>query len=133
MLAGMGASRERIKRAQRRVLDVMNSVGMGDSMLRLIERRQRSDVYLAIGGMVRGWVGVCVCEREREGGWAEACLCASNTCLSPTPPFSFQNPTPKGLHALLHRRAAVVGVGMMMMTTIVVVKNAAAGHLLLSA
>lgn len=51
VLADMASNRERIKAAQRKALDVLNSVGMGESVLRMIERRHRSDLYLALGGM----------------------------------------------------------------------------------
>ena len=39
--------------AQKRALDVLNTVGLGESLLRLIERRQRMDMWTAYGGMVR--------------------------------------------------------------------------------
>jgi golgi SNAP receptor complex member 2 len=42
--------------AQRKALDVLNSVGMGESVLRMIERRHRSDLYLALGGMVSSMI-----------------------------------------------------------------------------
>lgn len=38
--------------AQRKMLDVLNSVGLGDTLLRLIEHRQRMDIWFAYGGMV---------------------------------------------------------------------------------
>ncbi|KAF6252308.1 Qb-snare protein, Bos1/Membrin family [Scenedesmus sp. NREL 46B-D3] len=59
ILASMSQNRERIKRAQRKMLDVLNSVGMGESVLRMIERRHRADVYLALGGMAT--VGLLTC------------------------------------------------------------------------
>jgi Golgi SNAP receptor complex protein 2 len=46
-----------VQRAQKKMLDVLNSVGMGESVLRMIERRHRADVYLALGGMVRVIMG----------------------------------------------------------------------------
>ncbi|KAF8056259.1 MEMB11 [Scenedesmus sp. PABB004] len=52
ILAGMSANRERIKAAQTKVLDVINSVGLGESVLKMIERRHRTDAYIAVGGMV---------------------------------------------------------------------------------
>jgi len=52
ILGSMAASRERLKSAQRKVLDVINSVGMGETLLRLIERRQRMDIWMTYGGMV---------------------------------------------------------------------------------
>ncbi|KAI8474350.1 MAG: Qb-snare protein, Bos1/Membrin family [Monoraphidium minutum] len=51
ILAGMAGGRERIKAAQKKMLDVINSVGLGDSVLRMIERRHRTDAYIALGGM----------------------------------------------------------------------------------
>ncbi|GLC45554.1 hypothetical protein PLESTB_001205600 [Pleodorina starrii] len=52
ILANMAGNRERLKSAQKKALDVLNSVGLGESMLRLIERRQRMDMYTAYGGMI---------------------------------------------------------------------------------
>ena len=56
------------------MLDVINSVGLGDSVLRMIERRHKGDTYIALGGMVR-WLGGmgrsgswCAGERERKAG-----------------------------------------------------------------
>lgn len=51
ILSGMAGSRERIKRAQRRLLDLANGAGLGESLLRLAERRQRGDAMLVYGGM----------------------------------------------------------------------------------
>lgn len=39
--------------AQRKVLDVLNSVGLSDALLRVIDRRQRLDRWITYGGMVR--------------------------------------------------------------------------------
>jgi golgi SNAP receptor complex member 2 len=38
--------------AQRRALDVINSIGLSDSLLRVIDRRQRMDRWIVYGGMV---------------------------------------------------------------------------------
>ncbi len=38
--------------AQRKALDVLNSLGLSDSLLRVIDRRQRMDKWLTYGGMV---------------------------------------------------------------------------------
>jgi hypothetical protein len=38
--------------AQRKMLNVLHSIGLGDTLLRWIERRQRMDMSLAYGGMV---------------------------------------------------------------------------------
>lgn len=51
ILATMAGSRERIKAAQKKMLDVINSVGLGESVLRVIERRHKGDAYVAFGGM----------------------------------------------------------------------------------
>lgn len=37
---------------QAQVLDVLNSIGLSDSVLRLAERRQRLDKLLVYGGML---------------------------------------------------------------------------------
>ena len=37
---------------QRKMLDVLNSVGLSDRLLRLIERRQRLDKWIVYGGML---------------------------------------------------------------------------------
>jgi hypothetical protein len=42
-----------LQKAQKKMLDVINSVGLSSSMLKMIERRHKHDVYLALGGMVR--------------------------------------------------------------------------------
>lgn len=34
------------------MLDVINSVGLSSSVLKMIERRHKNDLYLALGGMV---------------------------------------------------------------------------------
>ena len=38
--------------AQRKALDVLHSVGLSESVLRLIERRQRGDKWVVYGGML---------------------------------------------------------------------------------
>lgn len=42
-----------LQAAQRKALDVINSVGLSDSLLRVIDRRQRMDCWITYGGMVR--------------------------------------------------------------------------------
>ncbi len=39
--------------AQRKMLDVLNTVGLSDSLLRVIDRRHKLDRWLTYGGMVR--------------------------------------------------------------------------------
>ena len=38
--------------AQRKALDVLNSLGLSDSLLRVIDRRQRMDKWITYGGML---------------------------------------------------------------------------------
>ena len=51
VLASMSDQRDRIKHAQRKALDVLHSVGLSDSLLRLIERKQTMDKLIVYGGM----------------------------------------------------------------------------------
>ncbi len=51
IIGSMAGQRERLKATHRKVLDVLNSVGLSDSVLRLAERRQRLDKALVYGGM----------------------------------------------------------------------------------
>lgn len=43
--------RERLKGVQRQVLDIMNYLGIGNSIMKAIERRDLTDKYLVFGGM----------------------------------------------------------------------------------
>jgi Golgi SNAP receptor complex protein 2 len=52
VLGAMRSSREALKRARRRLLDVANGAGLGESLLRLAERRQRGDAAIVYGGML---------------------------------------------------------------------------------
>ena len=38
--------------AQRKALDILNSLGLSDSLLRVIDRRQRMDKWITYGGML---------------------------------------------------------------------------------
>jgi golgi SNAP receptor complex member 2 len=60
VLGAMSGNRERLKATHRKVLDVLNSTGLGDSLLRLIEKRQNMDMLLTYGGMVGVLVFVAV-------------------------------------------------------------------------
>ncbi|KAG1653914.1 hypothetical protein FOA52_003830 [Chlamydomonas sp. UWO 241] len=51
VLVSMAGSRERLKRAHRKVLDVINSVGLGETLLKLIERRHRINVWIMYCGL----------------------------------------------------------------------------------
>ena len=50
-LAAMAQQRDLLKSAHRKVLDVLNTVGMSDSVLRIAERRISVDKMIAYGGM----------------------------------------------------------------------------------
>lgn len=52
MLSAMSGQRERLKSAQKKVLDVLNGLGLSDSVLRLAERRLALDKIIAYGGML---------------------------------------------------------------------------------
>lgn len=52
IIGSMAGQRERLKATHRKVLDVLNTVGLSDSVLRLVERRQRLDKVLVYGGML---------------------------------------------------------------------------------
>uniref|UniRef100_A0A0D9VX14 Membrin n=1 Tax=Leersia perrieri TaxID=77586 RepID=A0A0D9VX14_9ORYZ len=44
--------RDRLKSAQRKALDVLNTVGLSNSVFKLIERRHRVDKWIAYAGMI---------------------------------------------------------------------------------
>ncbi|WCJ43579.1 membrin 11 [Euphorbia peplus] len=52
ILSKYSEQRERLKRAQRKALDVLNTVGLSNSVLRLIERRNRVDRWIKYMGML---------------------------------------------------------------------------------
>eukprot|EP00891_Asterochloris_glomerata_P004011 jgi/Astpho2/4011/Aster-01172 len=52
VLSNMSGQRERIKSAQRKLFDVANSLGLSDSVLKVIDRRQKLDKRIVYGGMV---------------------------------------------------------------------------------
>lgn len=51
-LSAMAGQRDVLKNAHRKVLDVLNTVGMSDSVLRIAERRIGMDKLIAYGGML---------------------------------------------------------------------------------
>ncbi|KAA8518369.1 hypothetical protein F0562_015748 [Nyssa sinensis] len=51
ILAQYHAQRDRLKSAQRKALDVLNTLGLSNSVLRLIERRNRVDQWIKYAGM----------------------------------------------------------------------------------
>ncbi|KAG0449812.1 hypothetical protein HPP92_015866 [Vanilla planifolia] len=52
VLSKYAEQRDRLKRVQRKALDVLNTVGLSNSVLKLIERRHRVDKWVAYGGMI---------------------------------------------------------------------------------
>eukprot|EP00249_Psilotum_nudum_P015020 c25123_g2_i1 orf=97-792(+) len=51
VLAKYAEQRDRLKRAQRKALDILNTVGLSSSVLKLIERRHRTDKWISYMGM----------------------------------------------------------------------------------
>ncbi|KAI4363926.1 hypothetical protein MLD38_020085 [Melastoma candidum] len=52
ILSKYSEQRERLKKAQRKALDVLNNVGLSNSVLKLIERRHRVDKLIKYAGMI---------------------------------------------------------------------------------
>lgn len=52
VLGSYAVQRDRLKAAQRKAYDVLNTVGLGNKLTRLIERRQKVDKWIAYGGML---------------------------------------------------------------------------------
>merc|ERR1719151_331574 len=52
ILQSLQDQRDVLKGAKRKLLDVANSLGMSDTVIRLIERQSVGDKYILIGGMV---------------------------------------------------------------------------------
>jgi Golgi SNAP receptor complex protein 2 len=52
VLAQFAIQRDRLKQAQRKAYDVLNTVGLGNSVMRVIERRQLMDKWVAYVGML---------------------------------------------------------------------------------
>eukprot|EP00257_Ricinus_communis_P001652 XP_002512083.2 membrin-11 [Ricinus communis] len=52
ILSKYSEQRQRLKNAQRKALDVLNTVGLSNSVLRLIERRNRVDRWIKYVGML---------------------------------------------------------------------------------
>ena len=51
MLGSLASQRERLKGVHKKVLDVMNTLGVSNSLIRVIEKRQSQDVVLMLVGM----------------------------------------------------------------------------------
>lgn len=52
ILKGLQDQRDVLKGAKRKILDVANTLGMSDTVIRLIERRSVGDKYILVGGML---------------------------------------------------------------------------------
>ncbi|KAJ8434605.1 hypothetical protein Cgig2_025031 [Carnegiea gigantea] len=52
ILGKFAEQRESMKSAQRKLLDILNTVGLSNSVLRLIERRNRVDTWIKYAGML---------------------------------------------------------------------------------
>lgn len=51
VLVKYAEQRDRLKRAQRKALDILNTVGLSNSVLKLVERRHRVDKWISYVGM----------------------------------------------------------------------------------
>ncbi|CAO2839729.1 unnamed protein product [Amaranthus hypochondriacus] len=56
ILSKFSEQRESMKSAQRKLLDILNTVGLSNSVLRLIERRNRVDTWIKYAGMILTFV-----------------------------------------------------------------------------
>ncbi|KAL3368934.1 hypothetical protein AABB24_009638, partial [Solanum stoloniferum] len=52
ILSKYSEQRDRLKQAQRKALDVLNTVGLSNSVMRLIEKRNRVDRWIKYAGMI---------------------------------------------------------------------------------
>ncbi|KAH7441216.1 hypothetical protein KP509_03G029100 [Ceratopteris richardii] len=52
VLTQYALQRERLKNAQRRALDILNTVGLSNSVLKLVERRHKVDKWISYVGMI---------------------------------------------------------------------------------
>ena len=52
VLGAIGDQKERLKGAQHKMLDLLNTIGVSASLLRVADRRQRQDAMLVYGGML---------------------------------------------------------------------------------
>ena len=52
IISGLQGQRDRLKRAQRKMLDVLNTLGISEQLLRAAERRMKMDKWIVYGGMI---------------------------------------------------------------------------------
>ncbi len=51
-LSSLVGQRQRMRWVNRKMLDIGNKIGLSNSTMRMIERRDATDAYLVFGGMV---------------------------------------------------------------------------------
>lgn len=61
VLSSLGDQRSSLKTAHRKVLDIANRIGLSNSLLRVIERRDVVDKLIVYGGMVVTLVFLYIC------------------------------------------------------------------------
>ena len=61
MLNSLGEQRGRLKKAHRTVLDIANVLGLSNSLLQMIERREFGDRVIVFGGMVLTCIILIAC------------------------------------------------------------------------
>ncbi|XP_046393461.1 Golgi SNAP receptor complex member 2 [Ischnura elegans] len=61
ILDGLRDQRTRLKGTQRRMLDLVNVLGLSDATMRLIERRASQDKFILIGGMAATLIIILLC------------------------------------------------------------------------
>lgn len=66
ILSKFAEQRESMKSAHRKLLDVLNTVGLSNSVLRLIERRNRVDTWIKFAGMILTFVVLIVLWRWKH-------------------------------------------------------------------
>jgi hypothetical protein len=114
-----------LQKAQKKMLDVINSVGLSSSVLKMIERRHKNDLYMALGGMVcHDWL--------HSGCWSWVTAAVSGgsvprTCCSGSSACSQQwmcsvlfgvSSFRSGLHCFGHARQAASAVSMCFCTCV---------------
>ncbi|KAK9674506.1 hypothetical protein RND81_12G237300 [Saponaria officinalis] len=66
ILGKFSEQRESMKSAHRKLLDVLNTVGLSNSVLRLIERRNRVDTWIKYAGMILTFIVLIVLWRWKH-------------------------------------------------------------------
>ena len=92
-----------LQAAKTKALDVINSLGLSDSLLRVIERRQKMDKYITYGGMVRVIYSdsVCSCALLNLASWCAGCHSCFAACALAVAAVSLTRPA-KSFHWAAH-------------------------------